>query len=65
MIVSHGSTVRALSRLILNFTQEESSKFSIPNAMPILIKLKEKSLELIEWKYLGDDKNIKDRIKLV
>ena len=60
----HGSTIRALIKVLDNLSDKEIENLNIPTGTPLLYQFDDE-LRPLSWRYLGDSSQIKRAVKEV
>ena len=64
LVVAHGNSIRGLIKYFDNLSDEEIVNVDIPNAVPLVYEFNE-NFEIIKRYYLGDEKEINEKIKKI
>jgi 2,3-bisphosphoglycerate-dependent phosphoglycerate mutase len=62
LIVCHGSPIRAWTNILMKLGEDESRKFNVPNAIPLVLDLNRQNLSVEGWRLLGDADNIREKM---
>ena len=64
LIVAHGNSLRAIYKIINDVSKDEILKFNIPTGIPLVFSF-DKNLKLTDYRYIGDQDFIKQKINEV
>lgn len=65
LVVAHGNSLRALIKYLDNVSEKDIVELNIPTGVPLAYKIDPKSLKALSHRYLGDAKEIEEKIKSV
>ena len=63
LVVAHGNSIRALVKYLDNVSEKDIVELNIPTGVPLAYEIEPKSLKAKSHRYLGDAKEIAEKIK--